>query len=525
VELNNKGQNYHISQGAGRLVKYVLIISVFIYSLDVQAQSQGYFDSLTRAKTLLNEGLIKDAAFILHSMETSYPGDENIIRLSGQAIYWSKDFSKTKEYYSNSIHTYPSLQYVKLDYGRILYELQSYREAEPLLESFILANPEHPEANQLLAQINYWLGGNPNKSYQYLDKILKPYPENEAAKALWLEIEKTTSPVFSIRTGYISDSQPMAFSLLEGTFGLYKSAMLQPTVSSTIRSYQSGQLVSIFSIVNKSSFIQTGTSIIISGGLAKTSSLEKSTALYGLELDQKIKSGFTATFSANKESYFYTLTSLDQMINPNTIKASLGRDYEGKFSGRIWFQNSSFKDSNWVKAFGAWLLYPILQIPGARVELGYSFTQGDSKEVRFAPNLPIQDRVNSTSPGTVILGSYQPYFTPINQQIHGLLAKFSFSPKSAIKIDLTGNVGLKASIDNPNMVYYGISNSQANRPITSGDLFLILSPQSYTPWDVAFNFNWELSDYSSFQFSYKHQTTVFFNSNDLNLKFIKRLKK
>lgn len=503
----------------------LLLLLFFLYSSEGKTQTQGYYDSLSKAKSILNEGQIPEALSLLEAMERNYPGDENVIRLSGQAIYWSKDFEKTKAFFSRSIEAFPSLQLIKLDYGRILFQLQSYREATSILESYLISHPEDPEANTLLAQMNYWQGGSPKKSYAYLDKILKPFPENEAAIAVKSEIEKATAPKISVQVGNFSDSQPMQFSFLEGSLGLYQSALLQPELKASISFYQSDQLISFFSLRNTSAFIQTGTSVTLSAGYTASNSWENGVGLYGIMLDQKIKSGFTLNLSAEKESYFYTLSSLDQVITPTALKASFGRDYGGNFSGRVWIQNATFQDDNSVIAFGAWMLYPVLKLPKVRLELGYAFTQGDSKEVRFGPNLPIQGRANNTDVGTIIPGSYQPYFTPINQQIHGVLGKFTVTPSASIKVDASANLGVKATIDNPNMIYYGTGNSPANRPIAEDDLFLILNPMSYTPWDLAINLEWELSPYSALRFSYTHQTTVFFNSNSMNLKFSKRLKR
>jgi tetratricopeptide (TPR) repeat protein len=508
-----------------RFLLILLFLIIFLFSSEGIAQTQGYYDSLAKAKSILNEGQISEALDLLEEMELAYPGDENIIRLSGQAIYWSKDFEKTKAYFTRSIDAYPSLQLVKLDYGRILFQLQSYREATSILKSYLISNPEDPEANTVLAQMNFWQGGSPKKSYDYLDKILKPFPENEAAIAVKSEIEKATAPKISVQVGNFSDSQPTRFSFLEGSFGLYQSALLQPEITASISAYQTDQLISFFTLRNTSAFIQTGTSVTLSAGYTASNSWEKGVGLYGIKLDQKIKSGFTLNLSAAKESYFYTLASLDQVITPTTLKASFGRDYGGNFSGRLWIQNATFQDDNSVNAFGAWFLYPVLKLPLVRFEFGYAYTHGDSKEVRFGPNPPIQGRVNNTDLGTIIPGSYRPYFTPINQQIHGLLGKFTFTPSASIKLDASANIGVKATIDNPNMIYYGIGNSPGNRPIVENDLFLILNPLSYTPWDLAFNFEWELSPYSALRFSYAHQTTVFFNSNSLNLKFSKRLKR
>lgn len=508
-----------------RSLSILLFLVIFLFSSEGIAQTQGYYDSLAKAKSILNEGQISEAVKLLQSMEEVYPGDENIMRLRGQAFYWSKDFEMTKAYFSRSIEAYPSLQFIKLDYGRILFQLQSYREATPILESYLISNPEDPEANILLAQMNYWQGGSPKISYAYLEKILTPFPDNEAAKSVKLEIEQATAPKITLQVGNFSDSQPMRYSFLEGSFGLYQAALLQPEITASISSYQTDQLISFFTLRNTSSFTQTGTSVTLSAGYTASNSWEKGVGLYGIKLDQKIKSGFTLNLSAAKESYFYTLASLDQVITPTMLKASFGRDYGGNFSGRLWIQNATFQDDNAVNAFGAWFLYPVLKLPLVRLEFGYAYTHGDSKEVRFGPTLPIQGRVSTTDIGTVIPGSYQPYFTPINQQIHGLMGKITFSPSTSIKLDASTNIGVKATIDNPNMIYYGVGNSPANRPIVEDDLFLILNPLSYTPWDLAFNFEWELSDYSALRFSYVHQTTVFFNSNSLNLKFSKRLKR
>ncbi|MDI1321245.1 MAG: tetratricopeptide repeat protein [Algoriphagus sp.] len=483
-----------------------------------QAQSQSFYDSLDLVKSFLNQNQIRDALNLLENLESDNPGNEYVIRLRGQALYWSKDFEATKTYFRKSISENPEIQLVQLDFGRILFELNELNEAEKVLRSFLKSNPNDPEANQMLASINYWTGGRPSVSIEYLDRILTPFPENETAKSLKKEIKSSTSPRIALNTGIHSDTQPMQYFSFQGSLDFYHSAMIQPGFSTEMRSYESGESVLISQARNKSTLNRTGTSISLRAGIVKSSEWAETNPTYGAEISQNISSGIQAAVSVDREPYFYTLTSIDQEILPTTIRTSIGRESGDKWIGKVFFQQSNFEDDNSTFSAGLWALIPVLKTENLKADLGYSLLIADSKELRFAEDLPIQNTIGNTDAGTVIPGSYNPYFTPTNQTVHGILAGLKFRLAQSVSFGLNGNAGIYAQIDNPNTVYYGTATpGNPNRPIDPKDIYLIQVTTTYFPWELKAALDWSISEKSLLTISYLHQTTIYFDSNSFNI--------
>lgn len=482
-------------------------------------QSQNFYDSLNIAKTQLNQGEIKEALEILDLLEKAHPGDENVIRVKGQALYWSKDFERTKAYFLQSVQSYPLLPWIKLDFGRILFELNELKESEEILKEFLLLQADNPEALQKLAEINYWTGGKPSGSYFYLNKILDQYPDNESALKLKNEIQLNTAPHIGIQSTYYSDTQIMEYLGFQAKADFYHSALLQPSFLTENRKYQNASVL-LAQAGLKSSFVKSGTDVFLQGGFANSSLWESQELTYGVELSQKLPTRLNLAASLDREYYLYTLASITHPINPVTFRSSFGRETGNSWIGKVFFQKSFFEDDNWVETIAAWFLIPVIQSSGLQFSLGSSFNFSDSKEVRFSENLPIINEVGNTDIESVIPGSYNPYFTPINQQIIGGLGKLNFDFIPNFSLSLTGNVGFYARIDNPNMIYYGTppgQGNQGNRPISQYEIFLVLVDQDYTPFDLKASIDWKISTKTLLTTSYTFQETIFFNSSQLNL--------
>lgn len=505
-------------------LKFYLSIFFLVCHFQIQecaAQTLNFYDSLNFAKEKLNEGKIKEALEILEILEKRNPGEENVIRVKGQAFYWSKDFDQTKSYFRESIQTYPSLLWIKLDYGRILFELNELSESAKILEEFLVFEPHHPEALQKLAAISYWRGGKPHHSISYLDRILSIYPENKDAHNLKQEIRQNTSPRFGFRSGYYSDTQILQYLGLQSKVEFYQSAKLQPHFSFEFRNYQNGQSAVIAQTGLKSSFVKTKTDLFLKAGLVNSRLWNNHELTYGAEVHQKLPSNFQITAALDREYYLFTLASLGQPINPLTFRGSFGRETGEGWIGKVLFQKSVFQDENWVQTLSAWFMIPVLNSHIAQLSLGSAGNFSDSKEVRFSENLPIKNQQVSTPLDTVIPGSYTPYFTPINQKIIGGLGKLNFSFTPTFNLSFTGNVGLFAQIENPNMIYYGTTPGQGvgqgNRPISPDDIYLVLVDQKFTPIDFKTEINWEISPKTAVTTSYAYQETVFFHSHQINL--------
>lgn len=501
-----------------RLTLYLFLIMFLIQK--AEGQTQNFYDSLDLAKSRLNEGQIPAALNLLQLLEKSYPGEENVIRLKGQALYWSKDFAMTKSYFRQSIQFYPSLTWIKLDFGRILFEMGEFMESEDVLQQFILLQPENPEALQKLAEINYWTGGKPNDSFNKLNKILEEYPENESAQKLKREIQRNTAPRFGVQSRYYSDTQIMEYFGFHGSGEFYHSALLQPSFLAEYRNYQNNTTVFIAQATLKSSIIKTGTDIYFRVGTANSTLWESRLFTYGTQFSQQLPAKLKLTASVDREYYLFTLASISQAIHPITFRSSFGRETGKTWIGKLQYERNLFEDNNWVQTIAAWFLIPVIQSNDFYLGIGSSLNFSDSKEIRFSENLPIKNQIGNTEIQSVIPGSYNPYFTPINQQIAGALAKLKWDITPALSFSLTGNFGFYAQIDNPNMVYFGTppgqGNGQGNRPISADDIYLVLIDQEFTPIDFNASIDWKISQKTSLITSYNYQKTIFFHSNLLN---------
>lgn len=478
----------------------------------VKSQAQGYFDSLEKARTYLNEAKFQEAFSILDDLDIKNPGEENMIRLKGQAFYWLKDFEKMKVFFRKKITDYPNLQWIKLDYGRILYELNQFKESQEIVSLFLKDQTEHPEANQMIAAMNYWTGGNPKVSYRYLDKILTPYPENTGANDLKSSIRLATAPYISGKSEFSTDTQPLQFFRFSTSGSFYQNTYLQPGYSLDARSYTIGSGIFWGQFWNKSTLPAKGTSLLFRAGLANSSTWSSFAVTYGIAVSQKLPGSMTLSASVDKEAYFYTLASLSEQVLPMCYRLEIGRDQAESWTGKAMVQRAEFEDSNWVQTFSVWALYPVLKISTIQMDLGYAFNQSNSKEVRFEPNRPILNRQNSTPIGAIIPGAYTPYFTPINQQIHAALTKIQIQLSEKITLKLSGNVGVKAQIDNPNTVYYG-NPGNGNKPIKESDIFLELYPTTYNPVELASELNFKLTSKANLVLQHAYQRTIFFENN------------
>lgn len=492
------------------LSKSLLIgFGFFLCSQTSLAQQKSFYDSLDLAKSELNQQRFAEAFIILDRLEERFPGEENLIRIKGLGLYWKKDFAGCKVYFEEKINTYSQLPWIKLDFGRILFELQEWKYSQSVLEDFLTFIPDDPEALQMLAAVNYWTGGNPSKSYGYLDEILNRFPDNPSAKQLKSEIWEQTAPLADLQMGYFSDSQPLSYLEVSHSMASYSSAIFQPGYRINFRAISSGERIIQGQVSNKTNILSTGTSFQVRLGFANSSAWDTPEILYGLSISQKIIGDWLLNLSADQEAYFYTKASIVQKVLPQTIKAEVGKDTGQKLTGKVSYQRSVFEDSNWVDTFSAWMLYPILKNSIFRLDLGYAFTLANSQSVRFLPDFPLSGPINS---GEILPGIYSPYFTPINQQIHGGLAKLSLDLSQNIKFTFSGNGGFFAQLDNPNTVYYG-NSINGNAPIPDGDIFLELYPTRYTPLDFSSTLAWKATRRTSLSFKHHYMKTIFFDSN------------
>lgn len=530
-----------------KFIQFLFLIALinFLFASKSMAQEQSFFDSLNIAKEKIYGAKYSEGIAMLEIMEQTHPYDENIIRLKALGLYWSKDLAGTMAYLENAIQRLPSSMEIKRDYARILFENGLYPKSRELLNIYLAQYPEDPESNLMLAKIAYWNGQSPGKAKAYLNNILDIYPDNLDALALKQEIELTTSPTIALNTSYISDSQPLEAIISSLKINLYQSALLQPSLLAEVRSYSPDQQTLYFQLSNKTNIIKSGTEILLNAGLFKASWTETTNPLGGITIRQKTFNNLYLSAGAERGFYLFTLASLETEVLPLSYSASFGRETGESWTGQMSFRQDNFSDDNYVRTSSIWFLFPILKQKAVRLDIGYAFMMADSKENRFEVEEPIVGLISQTEIGTVFPGIFNPYFTPQNEYRHSVLAKIDVILSPKFSMSFNNNIGVNATIDNPNFIFFGVDQNQNNgsgpipgspqgnpnnpikSPITgedqikADDLFKVFVPTRYYPLDLRGRINWNISRKTSLGLEYIYLRTIFFDGHNANatLKF------
>lgn len=349
------------------LVKQFLLFSLFLISPCAFSQSQGFYDSLNMARGLLDNQQINEAISILKTYETSHPNNVHLIRLQGQAYYWSKDFDATHSYFRSAIERNPNLDILKLDYGRILFELYELSDAQKMLYEYLTTVPEDVETQLMLGTIAYWQGKRPKKSLQHLFEVQNAYPDNQEAKELIEQVRQNTSPYLKINTALYSDSQPLhVFQSLIET-GFYQSTWLQPSIKFLNREFKSGINAQHIQIANKATIQQSKTSFLMHAGIFQNSWTTYNPYTSGIEIRQSLFKDYVISSGIDRSPYLYTLRSLESNVMQTNYITSIGRESGTKFKGKATFQHQQFDDDNFVRSFSIWTLLPVINYQSLQV--------------------------------------------------------------------------------------------------------------------------------------------------------------
>jgi len=502
------------------------IILIFLSSTTLSySQNIEQYNYLYKAKELIDNQNISEAIEVLKTLEKDNYQNIDFIQLYSQALYWNQDFDATLAVYKKAMKLYPKSDVLQIHFGRILFELNNLSEANKMLSAYAELHPEDPEAGVLLATIAYWLGKPPEIALEYLDEVLEVYPEYQEAKILKKEILASTAPNLRFTTSYYSDSQPLQAMINTVEYSNYRSSWLQPTVMFQNRNFKQADPTILIQFANKSYFPKTNTELLMRVGLFNDSWHNEFSPTYGFDIRQGIVENWSISGGIDRRPYVFTLASLNNNLMPTSYNAGLGRQSE-RWTGNVSFQHTQFEDDNYVRVGTATLIFSIVKSKAINFNLGYGFMMADSKENRFRLADPFHAYVHDTDIGTQFPGIFDPYFTPQNQRVHSAIADLSINISPKIKVSMYGNIGIQASIDNPNVVFYGSSDpnhytdtetsAEAFR-IHPDDIYRILIPTEYFPMDLKGSFTWNMTKNLNLKTEYAYQKAVFFDSHMVSL--------
>ena len=148
--------------------------------------------------------------------------DFNALRLHAQVLYWMKNFDRSIKVYDQTISLFPNVSAVKLDYGRVMFEMGKHTKAQDLLTDHLIDDSLNIEANTMMAYLNMW-SGHQKKAIKRANMVLKQFPDNKEALDILNEINIITAPYVSAGTNFQSDYQPNKANSTVVETGMYRS--------------------------------------------------------------------------------------------------------------------------------------------------------------------------------------------------------------------------------------------------------------------------------------------------------------
>lgn len=414
--------------------------------------------------------------------------DLSALWFHAQVLFWKKDFTRSAEVFERAISAFPEAHFLRLEYGRNLWNQGEIYPAQEQLLSYLGTDSLHFEANMLQAYIEYWTGRLP-LAKKRIGLLQAQDPSYSPVQDLLAELESVSAPWLSLKTGYLSDDQPLGASQTELEGGKYISWLLNPTFHVEYSHFGwEGEIHPVFQaqLRNQVFFGKTKTRAELSAGLmAPLSGESPAKMLGGILVSQSLPAHFTLEAGLHQRPYLYTLASIRAPLTETFSQAALRFDYQGKWLGKAAFEQQAFSDQNAIQTAYAWFLATLLDRWGLRVQAGYAYSHATAGESRFQPDQ-----------------TYAPYFTPANQEVHAILGSLRYSPKKwqfAARV----SAGVSAQADIP---YFYLDLN----PDGEVENFIGFSRDSYSPLEITGEVSRGLGAHSSLSAVYSYQRLLFY---------------
>ena len=487
-------------------MKRVFCLLSILLTLCSSAQDNPANDTISLARNSAYSKKFGEADRLL-TLYNAHNNDVNALRLHAQVLYWMKDFKEAKNIYERALYSFPENANVKLEYGRLLYQLQKFYKAGKLLNDYLATDSSNVEAHQMLAYINLWTGHMTNAKKEAV-WIKNHEPENNEAAYILNQVAFYTAPYIKLQGLIYSDDQPIQRQGFEPEAGVYKSWWLSPYIKTSLNNFDADKQykTSWTEFGNKISLAPAKLQIESSIGYFQGSNFNGDIT-WKVKLTQKISSSVSLDASTEKAPYQYTLASIKTPFLYQLSEAGLSLDNKNHWLGRIAFHNQGFDDGNNCYTAYFWLLAPIIHKNDFSIKAGYAFSYANSEWNTFQPKQPIAMPLVLNKE---VDGIYEPYFTPNEQTIHSLLASvyIPFSKTAGFSSNL--NAGISAHASQPDLV---VSRNGV------GPLFIKKTYEDfqYNPIDFSGELHFKLSSNLFFNANYNYKSLIFFKAHTVNV--------
>jgi tetratricopeptide (TPR) repeat protein len=468
-------------------MKYVCFLLFLLSTTLSYGQQAAPADTLELARELAYAKKFAEADRLLTRLTRSRT-DVNALRLHAQLLYWMQAFDRSEQVYQRAISQFPGVPEVRLDFGRMLFELNKRPQAEAQLWQYLMHDPKHAESHMLLTYIE-WGRGDAHAARRRSRELQQWYPDNAQLRELAEQVQQQTGTTVRVGGAYQSDDQPLRRTSYDLEAQLKHSRLFSPRLrlqASDLDLYTSTYVSQWGEVGNLLVIGNAGTVADVTIGLFQYRAVEGlfgiNKASYrnvtgGLRLSQKLIPGLQLELGAERKPYQYTLASIRTPLFMNHLSGALSWDKAGKWLGKVAYEQQQFGRAERVETAYAWLMAPLVLTKQLDLRVGYSFTYANSDQSTFQPLLSLPAIIAGSAQGKSIEGVYAPYFSPLNQFINAGLASVRVSPAPFLDLTAKANVGLYALADIP---YLALGSAPGNKVVlTQGQ-----APMPYRPYTL-----------------------------------------
>ena len=471
-------------------------------------------DSLSYTNELVASGKLAEAHQLIQKYCQGSNNSARSMNTYAQLSYWITQFELAENVFQKAIDSYPSDTKLKSDFGNMLYDQHRFDKAKNQYQDYYLLDSTNIDLNLKLSSILYW-NGQTTKALSILEQNIKYNATHKESLQLKNQILAAQRPYLILKNEYYSDQQPIHKYLGNIELGVYKSRYLAPSIHVKTQQFLSPKS-SLYelSVGNSFSFSKLKSKLDINLGAVSFSNELKSIGKANLET--KITKNLSASLSYQKNPYYYTLSSLTlpmflyQEVN---IGLSWGKKYESSFvkTSFLKLENWNAKasigrqyfDQNQIDGTYAWVLSPPIATKSISARLGYVYSYTNSAELRYSSVKSYSEILSNWSPAP-IQGFYMPYFTPLNQSIHGLITNVDIQLNKSMILELRGNFALKAQAEAP----YLFIQKANDTALTTGSSLV-----AYHPMKLSSAIKYMLNARFNIGLDYQYSKAFFFTSS------------
>lgn len=499
---------------------FLVVFLVFFFLLQGKfTHSQTVSDTLNIAKQLRAKGKIHKSFSLLKKTYTNHPDDLNVAWLTAQTAFWANRIGKSKQLYEKAIKSNPDNLYLQLDYAKILVNSGEFEKAGHLLKVYLAYDSTNTQALTALARILFWRCRYQDASL-LVTKALKQDPKYQDASSLSQEIALARSPYLKFGAGYGMDDQPMQTASLMLGGGLYFNAL--SAIRFTFRvpfMIRDGKTANafIFQAGNTSFFSKANLNISVDAGVMRFPFKSIYTWTGNISIDKIFLHHLVLSVSAQKNPYFATRSSVDLRVIQNQLTGSIGWNDQNSWNGQATVEASTFPiDHNLIYTGYAWVFGPPVKFSVFQFRLGYGYNYSNSKKNRFVSEKSLSEIISNYVANEKIAGIYNPYYTPMDQQIHSFLLAITGHPLKWLDFSINANAGFYATTQAP---YLYLDKDETNNTILKTGL----ATASFYPLTVQLQVLMKVSGRIHLQAEYTYMSTYFYTSHyagiGLNIRF------